>query len=363
MFEKSADFAESRLLGLVGDLLDRYIHINRTDKFDREKLSSLYLPIEKYLLDEMLSVKVIVPILFLKFDFTTFRINKAVSLEKLSDELHLARGWRGRWGDSNNSLVESAATHALFISGCSIENCTALGEERMSIESYPIGTVETFFAAIRTCTHYATGYAEVLALPIGWASGYTADLIPITRISMQSYPPIFEEGAWRDEAPMLALSQANEIGTTFEGLLQILETERGRKLHVATNRLNLSSMRTTDEDGIIDAMIAIEALLSDGNQEMTHKVAMRLAALYKLLDISDPNQIFKEMKDIYKVRSRIVHGGADLDKSRKLNRDGAEISTVDAALEHLRTALSTLIKNPVLLDPKTIDSYLLTGKF
>jgi hypothetical protein len=45
-------------------------------------------------------------------------------------------------------------------------------------------------------------------------------------------------------------------------------------------------MRTTDEDGIIDAMIAMEALLSDGTQEMAHKVSMRLAGLYKIADPS-----------------------------------------------------------------------------
>ena len=56
------------------------------------------------------------------------------------------------------------------------------------------------------------------------------------------------------------------------------------------NRLNLSSLRTIDEDGIIDAMIAMEALLSDERQEMTHKVVMRLAALYKTADPSRSEQ-------------------------------------------------------------------------
>jgi hypothetical protein len=121
-------------------------------------------------------------------------------------------------------------------------------------------------------------------------------------------------------------------------------------------------MRTTDEDGVIDAMIAMEALLSDGPQEMTHKVAMRLAGLYKIADHLRSEQAFREMKRIYTLRSKIVHGDADLDRYRKLDRDGEEVPAVEVAVDHLRTAFAVLMRNPTLLDPAKIDSFLLTDK-
>jgi len=129
------------------------------------------------------------------------------------------------------------------------------------------------------------------------------------------------------------------------------------------NRLNLSYLRTTDEGGIIDSMIAMEALLSDDRQEMTHKVAMRLAALYKIADHSLAEQAFKELKRIYAFRSKIVHGDADLDKHRQLDRYGMTKFAIDVAVEHLRNAFAMLIRYPVFLEPTKIDSFLLADNF
>lgn len=129
------------------------------------------------------------------------------------------------------------------------------------------------------------------------------------------------------------------------------------------NRLNLSATRTSDEDGIIDSMIALEALLSDGTQETTHKVAMRLGALYKISDRPRAVQAFTEIRRIYGFRSKVVHGSADLDKGREINRSEEKVTAIDAALEHLRNVFAVLIKNPTLLDPKKIDSFLLTDAF
>jgi hypothetical protein len=67
------------------------------------------------------------------------------------------------------------------------------------------------------------------------------------------------------------------------------------------------------------------------------------------------------MKRIYKFRSKIVHGASDLDKGREIERGEGKISVIDAALEHLRNAFAVLIQNPVLLEPKKIDEFLLTG--
>jgi hypothetical protein len=358
------NFGPSHLQGMVANILDRYINVNKTNELDSAKLLPIYLPMEAPLFGEVLPIIVVVPILFLKFGFPQFQLSKFISIETISDELHLARGWRGSFGSSDNSLVESAATHALFIRDRCIENESwfKLGQKEMSLESYPIEEIDTFFAAVRIATGYPTGYAEMLTLPVGWASSYAADLTPVDGPTVENYPPFFKKGYWQQEVPTVNSGEADAVRQAFEDLQQAFLTKHARKIQLAMSRLNLSSRRTTDEDGIIDAMIAMEALLSDGTQEMTHKVSMRLAGLYKIADHSRTEEIFMEMKRIYAFRSKIVHGEADLDKHREITRRGIKISAVDAAVEHLRCAFAVLIKHRALLNPTKIDKFLLTDK-
>jgi hypothetical protein len=194
------------------------------------------------------------------------------------------------------------------------------------------------------------------------ASSCAADIIPIDGPSVESYPPFFKRGFPQGEVPTVPSIEASEIAKTFENLQSVFATKHARKVRLAMNRLNLSYLRTTDEDGIIDSMIAMEALLSDERQEMTHKVAMRLAALHKIADPSRSEQAFKELERIYAFRSKIVHGDADLDKLRQFDRDGVTIPAIDAAVEHLRNVFTVLIKNIALLDPSNIDSFLVWSK-
>jgi len=190
---------------------------------------------------------------------------------------------------------------------------------------------------------------------------YAADLTPIDGPSVEYYPPFFKQRDCNEEVPSISSGEADAIRDSFDNLQRTLATKHGGKVRLAMHRLNLSSLRTTDEDGVIDSMIAMEALLSDGTQEMTHKVAMRLAALYKIAYSSGAEPVFKELKDVYRFRSAIVHGGTNPQKYREIDRDGVKIAAVDAAVEHLRNAFAVLLKHPSLLDPKKIDAYLLTG--
>jgi hypothetical protein len=342
------DFATTKLVGVVAYALDRYVNTTKQLDLDREKLLPIYVPLEQNLFRSALPVAVVVPILFLKFDFSEVQIGEHIAVEKLSHEFHLARGWRGSWSVSDNSLVESAATHGLFIRNLSIpnKNWVMAGQVQMDPESYPIEKVDTFFAALRIATGYQTGYARTVLLPIGWADYYAANITPLSGPEMEKYPPFFKHGYWREEVPTVTSGQADDAKQLFNGLQQIFQTDDAKKVRLSMNRLNLGAIRSSDEDGIVDSMIALEALLSDGNQEMTHKVALRLA-----------------MKRIYAFRSKLVHGSPDLDKGREIDRDSKKVSATDAALEHLRNAFAMLIKNPSLLDPKKIDTFLLTDTF
>jgi hypothetical protein len=361
-----SDVAYTRLLSIVSEVLDRYIHTtNDTEHLDRVTLLPIYLPMERALFAERLPIVAVVPILFLKFDFPQFQITESISVDKLSDDFHLARAWRGSWSESDESLVESAATHGLFIRGLFLENENWLeaGRLKMDLDFYSIDEIDTFFAAIRIMTGYPVGYAQIVDVPVEWASYYAANITPIGGPRVEKYPPFFKHGYWQEEVPTVTSAQMDSIKKLIDGFRGVFLSEHADKVRLAMHRLNLSALRTTNEDGIIDSIIAMEALLSDGTQEMTYKVALRLAALYKVFDPSRAAQVFVEMKQIYKFRSKIVHGASDLDKGREIERGGEKVSVIDAALEHLRNAFAVLIQNPVFLEPKKIDAFLLTGAF
>lgn len=72
-------------------------------------------------------------------------------------------------------------------------------------------------------------------------------------------------------------------------------------------------------DSVIDAVIAIEALLGT-DQEITYRLSTRVAGL--LADTDDERvAIFRMMKLIYETRSTIVHGGELKDKHRAVLND------------------------------------------
>lgn len=114
-YERDSDFGTIGLRLMVGDLLDRYIHVTKKVELDRHGLLRIYVPIERCLFNATLPTVVVVPILFLRFQAFKFDVSEFARVERLSARLHLARGWHGPFGDSDNDLVESAATHALFI--------------------------------------------------------------------------------------------------------------------------------------------------------------------------------------------------------------------------------------------------------
>ena len=156
-------------------------------------------------------------------------------------------------------------------------------------------------------TPYKTGYGQLLTQPVGWASTYSANLPPLERIAVREYPSSFEDGCWNDDVQTLSSDIIKDVGKFFRALEQLSSKES--KFNFAVKRFNLAHLRESDEDTTIDAAIGMEALLSDSNEEMTHKLAMRIAALSTLDSVkSDPTQVMKEVKDVYKFRSAVVHG-------------------------------------------------------
>lgn len=77
----------------------------------------------------------------------------------------------------------------------------------------------------------------------------------------------------------------------------------------AIRRFNLSYQRYNESDVIIDKLIALESLLSkkDENELMTFRLSLRAAKLLKST-IGERKDCYKDIKEIYNIRSKIVHG-------------------------------------------------------
>lgn len=83
-------------------------------------------------------------------------------------------------------------------------------------------------------------------------------------------------------------------------------------LKVAKDRFVMALSREDTIDKLIDHMIIIEALYATEKTELTHRISTRVATLIGKND-SEMYELHKQMKNIYDVRSRIVHG-EDLNK-------------------------------------------------
>jgi Apea-like HEPN len=82
-----------------------------------------------------------------------------------------------------------------------------------------------------------------------------------------------------------------------------------RVLDIALDRLNLARRRRSPSDQAIDGGICLEALLSNDNQELTYKLQLR-AALLLGTALPERQEIRKAVRDLYSLRSKVVHGRA-----------------------------------------------------
>jgi hypothetical protein len=139
--------------------------------------------------------------------------------------------------------------------------------------------------------------------------------------------------------------------TSFGQFWAGLQSERlkGRKfIGLAMRRIGYALERHRIEDKLIDLLIAAEALfLNDaGGESYRGELQYRLAQRAGFFLGSDPaarRKIYQHMKDAYKLRSQVVHGG----KIRPLKReDGSSIDMeefVDTTRVYLRDALHKMV--------------------
>lgn len=104
--------------------------------------------------------------------------------------------------------------------------------------------------------------------------------------------------------------------------------------------------RMNELDGLLDLVIALEALFAAGSQEIGYSLALRCSYFLEP-DVEKRRDMFRRLRDIYNLRSSIVHGRPGPPKKwRKLRGEDYEVALaliVADAEEYVRQAIRKVI--------------------
>jgi hypothetical protein len=350
--------------GLIMRLVDRYVHIAGGTEFDEQKFAGIYSEWETSVFLPKLPLSVYVPIICTHFDFEDGSLDFNAEVVKMSDGIQLGRNEQHDITNAPHKIVIGAATHALVLHGWTMPNLTRDKRDEILFDFRAFASVlpqvDNFFAALRVVTGVETGYSQLVLKPYGWSDRWKAFLPSVYVVSTRAYPEHFEKFGWLRNPPAINLQTLADVSKVFKALKEATNNS----LAIAMRRLNASFLRKDEEDSILDVTIALEILFGDSSPtEMTHKLAMRMAALSIIERCSDgePQQIFDFVKKIYAYRSAIVHGSKKIESKRTIaSNDKEDIPLVALGVRLLRYSIFALTKHPEFLDPKQLDRFLIT---
>jgi hypothetical protein len=316
-------------------------------------------PLFKGLFDARLKVAVLAPIALARFDFDRLRLGPSSFIVRMSPDLQRARWERKAYGANGHDQILAAATHAFVLTGWDVPNGNwlELDQSMSSLSSEVRDQIDALFAALRLETGIETGYAQEVRLARGWRHRHNFGLPDVYTLGARRYPEAFDDFGWnRDDLPLVTKAQMREVARVLEAL----EQSPGERFALATRRLNAAMIRGDVADAILDATIALEVLLGDGDgQAISWKLRMRAGAL---AGIDGGQTAAKAMSDaiamVYSTRSAIVHGGRRRRGTPDLHAE-QYLAAKQQALDILRSVLKILTRRPEFLDPDRIDKDLL----
>lgn len=316
-------------------------------------------PMLRSLVDEQLQLAVLAPIAMVHFDFERLRLGPKTFIMRMSPGLQKARWAAKAYGANGHDQVLSAATHCFVLTDWVIPNTqwlersNNLGQRNSEVRH----RIDTLFAALRLETGVDTGYAQEVRLSRRWRYRHNYGLPDVHTVGARSYPEHFDDWRWNaDEFPIVEKAQMLAVSE----LIGAIDRADSDQLALAIRRLNTTMMRADVADAVLDATIAMEILLGDGNgQAISWKLRMRAAALAGLGgDRAAAMAMHSAISEIYAVRSAIVHGAHR--RKRKVDERGEDkFAAKDLAISTLRTLLKLLVQRQEFLDPLRIDSDLL----
>lgn len=354
--------SEYKIQDIAQSLIERYMYIYGDKDYNQERFNKIYQSFENCIYMEKLPLEIHIPILFTHFDFEEYQLTDRISIVKMDEDFQKSRISKTYYPIQIPSTVLESATHAFVMKGLEFRNASyyMISKVFSKPQSYAQFEINTFINTLRVATNINTGYAQLLAKPVLWAPSYEADLMPLLGTTIKNYPSYFDIDYWAyPTCPQVTLKEMEKVKEVFN---KLVSTE-DKKIHLASRRLHQCYMREDEADSILDATIAMEALMTDGEHgELTHKLALRMAALLKLsTEVNmDTIEIFKAVKQIYAYRSSVVHGSTKASSKREIKLPSGEpIPTLELAIKLIQASIQVLIDNPKYLNAKKIDEELL----
>jgi hypothetical protein len=110
---------------------------------------------------------------------------------------------------------------------------------------------------------------------------------------------------------LLRVSEVDELRSIYEQLERAEAHRSNHAFDIPLGRFNMSYARQSAEDKIVDLTVALESSLLFGlTEELSYRLSIRGATL--LRRIRDAGATMHFLKDLYTVRSAVVHEGASL---------------------------------------------------
>nr|WP_298928928.1 HEPN domain-containing protein [uncultured Erythrobacter sp.] len=141
----------------------------------------------------------------------------------------------------------------------------------------------------------------------GLAPALTVDWDEFCNSEMRAAENSYGSGGNPQEAPVTWGRVLTEDDVPNIELYLALEEKFRKKMRVALTRVGWARRKQSAANKAIEYSIALEALLSDGNTEMTHKISTR-AAIILGEGIEGRAKYRKLIKALYALRSKAVHG-------------------------------------------------------
>lgn len=351
------DISHSFIRYLLLTSFDSYMHAAKSTTFNEDVFKDTLLHLYNKIFPDNLAISICVPILFTKFEEDNIPITDDIKIRKLNEKELISTYKVGGYSDIYEILTVSNALYVLELENYSIPNTSIFLQSGLDYkESYPLAIIDKWFAALKITTHIETGYGQVLSLPQEWGVR-KANLIEVHGDKIKKY----NSRTYKYNMDIPTLS-TNDLAPAIK-LFDFLLNNENNSINIAVKRLTLAYLRETEEDAIIDLMIGIEALVTNKDYgEISYKVSTRVALILSTLEdypysIVETKQI---IKDLYKFRSKVVHGESFTDKNKIIKiRDDVKIDTIQIAIEMLQYLLVALSNSPNLSKADSLDTYFL----
>ena len=127
----------------------------------------------------------------------------------------------------------------------------------------------------------------------------------------------------------------------------------GSRTKLALRRWDIVSERWDQDDALIDYWIALESLfVPDSTQELKYRASLRIATFIGETP-GERKAAYKDLRDSYDLRSKIVHGVPKADEENKAH-------VISKTRSYLRRALLSVLSSKDAFDPESIELQLLS---